>query len=146
MQDLNHDRLVASPLNTSLLQATSHIWHSPRNHRTGRLIGFAGRYKPGSDGQDDARFVRRTLLAFYELYRVDGIVIDYRQLVYEWGDDLEFPNRSIFKDEQIPLLVVLESDQASAYDHAIDRGCHRFDLGKALAEVSEAMRMMKSSH
>lgn len=137
-------RLIDAPLNTSTLKATSQIWHSSRNHRSGGFVSFTGRYKSGSDGRDDAQFVHRTLQSFYELYPVDGIVIDCRQLDYEWGDDLDFPNRSVFRDKQIPLLVVLEIPQSSAFRYAIDQSCHRFNLEEALAEISEAIRTMKS--
>lgn len=144
MHHFDHSRLLDAPLNTSLLRARSYVWHSPRNHRSGGLLSFYGCYKPGSDGRDDAHFVRRTLLTFYEIYPVDGVVIDCRKLDYAWGDDLDFPNRSAFQSEQVPLFVVLQPDQTAAYGYAINQLYHRFDLDQALAEVSEAIRLMKS--
>ena len=143
MTRFDRKRLVVAPVYTSALTATSHIWHSPRNNRMGCLVAFSGRYKPGSEGQDDARFIRRTLRDFYELYPVDGIVIDCRELVYEWGDDLSFPNRSVFREESIPLVVVLQAAQSAAYAHAIDEQHHRYDLDAALFEISEAVRALK---
>jgi hypothetical protein len=144
MTRFDHKRLIDAPIRTSVLTATSQIWHAPRNHRLGGLISFSGTYKTGSEGQDDASFIRRTLLEFYELYPVNGLVIDCRNLDYEWGDGLDFPNRSILIDEQIPLLVVLHAQQAAAYRYAVSERCHRSDLDRAMFEMSEVIRLMKS--
>ncbi|MDP2800726.1 MAG: hypothetical protein Q8O26_02475 [Phreatobacter sp.] len=102
MTTFDQKRLIDAPLAASALNASCRIWRSPRNHRMGGLVCFSGRYRPGSERSDDARFIRRTLMAFYEDCPVDGIVIDCRHLDYGWGDDLDLPNRSMFRERQIP--------------------------------------------
>ncbi len=103
---------------------------------------FAGIYLHGSAGKDDARFIRWKLQQFYEVYRVDGLVIDCRRLKYDWGDDIGFPTPNPLKT--FPMLLVVEKEQSSSYAYALEKELHRHDLTKALSEMDERIRAMKS--
>jgi hypothetical protein len=137
-------RLTDAPLGVSRIGCECKVWKVRKNHRTGGLVTFRGAYRPGSAGTDDARFIRWKLGEFYELYTVDGLVVDCRELDYTWGDDLDFSGRQPNRADDFPLLVVLRPEQQEAYAYAVAREKHRHDLLGALAEVDEAIRIMKS--
>jgi hypothetical protein len=135
-------RLRDASLNISKINCQCQTWKSRRNHRSGGLVAFFGEYKSGSAGTDDACMIRWKLQQFYEVYNVDGVVIDCRQLQYDWGDDINFPSPEPL--ESFPMLLVIDKDQSEAYEYAMDRELQRFHLEGALAEMSETIRIMKS--
>ena len=145
MPDFDLNRLRDAPLDVSEIRCECEVWDSRRNHRRGGLVTFRGSYRPGSAGADDARLIRWRLGQFYELYDVSGVVVDCRELDYVWGDDLGFPAPDLLDQSgPFPMLVVLRPEQAEAYSHALNAGERRHDLPGALAEVAEAVRLMKS--
>lgn len=138
-QAFDRSRLCPVSLDISAITAQCHVWRSPRNHRCGGLIRFAGSYQHGSGGADDARYIRWTLRQFLELARVDGLVIDCTGLDYAWGDDLDFP---VCGD--LPFVVVVRPDQRGAYAYAVGETGLRTDLNAELAVMAEVVRTMKS--
>jgi hypothetical protein len=138
------ERLSDAPLYASRITCEGKVWRSRRNHRMGGLVTFRGTYPRGSAGTDDARYIRWLLSEFYTLHAPDGLVVDCRELEYAWGDDLGFPGREPVKADRFPLLVVLRPEQQEAYAYPVPRSDHRLDLERALAEVDEAIRAMKS--
>jgi hypothetical protein len=145
LPDFDLNRLHDAPLDVSGIRCECKVWDSRRNHRRGGLVTFRGLYRPGSAGTDDARVVRWRLNQFYELHRVSGVVIDCRELDYVWGDDLSFPVPGVLhRTESFPVLVVLRPEQTEAYAHTLYAEERRQDLLAALAEVAEAIRLMKS--
>ena len=143
LPDFDLKRLHDAPLDVSEIRCECKVWDSRRNHRRGGLVTFRGVYRPGSAGTDDARVIRWRMRQFYELYGVSGVVIDCRELDYVWGDDLDFPVPDLLhRTETFPLLVILRPEQVEAYQlHPEER---RHDLHAALADVSDAIRAMKS--
>jgi hypothetical protein len=144
MEKFDQIRLQPTALDISKVTANCMIWRSPRNHRKGGLVVLNGLYRLGSDGADDARFIRWTLRQFQELERVDAIVIDCRDLSYEWGDDLSFEMRQSLDTDEIPLIVVLNEAQQRAFSYAIGPTYHRLDFNAGLVEMDATLRAMKS--
>ncbi|MCA9030834.1 MAG: hypothetical protein KDA66_08500 [Planctomycetaceae bacterium] len=131
-------------LEISTIQCSYQRWQLPRMHRAGGLVTFAGTYKHGSAGSDDARFIRWRINEFCDLgypLLIDGLVIDCRALNYEWGDDLYFAPSN--KPIDFPTLVVISDSQREAYSGILGNRDLRFDLNAALAEMTELFRQMK---
>jgi hypothetical protein len=143
MEKFKLNRLQPTALDMSEITANCRTWRSPRNHRKGGLVVFNGLYRLGSAGADDARFIRWTLRQFQELERVDAFVMDCRDLLYEWGDDMSFAMRQSLDYDEIPHVVVLNEAQQQAYSYAIGSTYHRTDLNAALVETDANLRAMK---
>lgn len=71
----------------SAIQYECYIWKVPKAPYGAGYIKFSGVYQHGSAGKDDARFIRQRLNEFSELTHIRGLVVDFRELVYVWGDD-----------------------------------------------------------
>ena len=50
-------------------------------------VAFLGRYRDGSAGHGDVRFMTAVIQGALTAWRCEGLVIDLRELTYEWGDD-----------------------------------------------------------
>lgn len=74
------------PFSLSVLKVSYQLWNEP--HRI-LLIAFHGEYRPGSAGNDDAYFMYGLATAGVEARRPAGIILDFRDLKYVWGDMLE---------------------------------------------------------
>jgi hypothetical protein len=144
--DFDLNRLKDAPLDVGDIRCECKVWHSSRNHRRGGLVTFRGLYRPRSAGWDDAIVIRWRMNEFYELYEVDGVVVDCRELDYVWGDNLElpWPEKINLRTETFPTLVVLRPEQVEAYSGVLSANDFRHDLHAALAEMAESIRLMKS--
>lgn len=118
-----------------------YVW-SFKQARLG-LIAFHGTYALGSAGKKDAQFIKWRIDEFCvaEPYRIDGLVIDFRGLDYQWGDDMEIhPKRLIGRGETIRIVINPEEvnpDIYSAYMWALNYNYVRTDLATAIQEVNE---------
>jgi len=50
---------------------------------------FVGDYRPGCRGTPDALFIQGITQAALKMWGPDGLVLDFRQLSYTWGDNME---------------------------------------------------------
>ncbi|WP_284620756.1 hypothetical protein [Aquabacterium humicola] len=55
-----------------------------------KVISYHGEYRYGSGGNADARYIVATATAAHEAWFTEGIVIDFSDLKYEWGDEMEW--------------------------------------------------------
>lgn len=79
------------------------------------LARFRGAYGFGSRGADDAHFIRVTLDTLCATFDPDGIVVDFRSLDYEFGDDISIvtykfhdadaPSFAVVRESQVPFFV-----------------------------------------
>ncbi|MEQ9363467.1 MAG: hypothetical protein RIF32_04450 [Leptospirales bacterium] len=69
-----------------------------------------GQYRDGSRGNSDARYIRGMISTAVELWRPAGVIIDFTQMKYEWGDMLE-------------IVYDATEDTQSAY--VVGPGCRR---------------------
>lgn len=61
-------------------------FHSPAF----KVISYHGEYRHGADGKPDALYIMATAAAAHEAWYTDGIIIDFSDLRYEWGDNMEW--------------------------------------------------------
>jgi len=55
-----------------------------------KVISYHGEYRHGSAGEPDACYIVATATAAHKAWYTDGIVIDFSDLAYEWGDNMEW--------------------------------------------------------
>jgi hypothetical protein len=55
-----------------------------------KVISYHGEYRYGSGGNADARYIVATATAAHKAWFTEGIVIDFSDLKYEWGDEMEW--------------------------------------------------------
>ena len=144
LADFDLSRLEDVSLEISSIQGSFQRWQLPKIHRAGGLATFVGTHKHGSAGSDDARFIRWRIDEFCDLgypLLIDGLVVDCRNLNYEWGDNLDFTPSN--KPIEFPTLVVIAESQREAFSGILGDSDLRFDLDQALAEMTEIFRQMK---
>ena len=56
--------------------------------RTILIVAFVGNYRDGSAGRGDAQFMAAVIERALTASSYAGLVIDLRELAYEWGDDV----------------------------------------------------------
>jgi len=49
---------------------------------------FKGRYKIGGEGYEDSLFMTAMIHAALQVWYVKGLILDFRQLSYEWGNNI----------------------------------------------------------
>ncbi len=54
------------------------------------MISYAGTYRPGSQGKDDALYIVATASAAHKAWYTESIVIDFSRLSYKWGDEMQW--------------------------------------------------------
>lgn len=75
--------------------------------------------------------------------KIDGLVVDCRQLDYNWGDDLSFYPTHHFKGN-FPVLIVINAAQHEAFAGIISEAVIRFELQSTLEEMNQFFRTMKA--
>ncbi len=53
-------------------------------------VRFTGHYHQGSGGTTDALFMHAMVRAAVTAWEPDGIILDYSELDYQWGDEMEW--------------------------------------------------------
>lgn len=74
----------------SAVEYSCSAWYAKKSRRAGGIITFRGEYRYGSSGTDDARYIKWKIQQFCDIDhpKIDGLIIDFRELDYRWGDDL----------------------------------------------------------
>jgi hypothetical protein len=54
------------------------------------VVQFAGTYGVGSDGNQDAQYMRAMVVAAIEFVEPSGLIFDLTELRYEWGDRMHW--------------------------------------------------------
>ncbi|MFI0451264.1 hypothetical protein [Actinomadura sp. 6N118] len=67
--------------------------------------------------------------------RLDSLVIDFRELDYQWGDDLSIHGAWWLLVSDSPVLVVVSPDSLRAYAGVLNGQRIRTDFHEALEEV-----------
>jgi hypothetical protein len=98
------------------------------------LVSFSGFYRRGSEGREDAAFIKVKIEEFCEQFQPLGLVCDLRDMDYEWGDDLDPYPTVVCRD--IPIKLVVENRRLEAYAGVLERGDLRVSLEDAIEEVS----------
>jgi hypothetical protein len=118
-REIQHLKINSLSLDISEIQFRPYTWkYDDRPLRYGYVI-FEGKYRHGSAGKDDALFIQWRLTQFCEAVEPSCLVVDLRQLEYEWGDDIH-PYPSGVNFNEIPIRFLLRSEQIPNYSYAID--------------------------
>ena len=121
------------------------IFQAPRSHYAGGIITFSGRYRPGSAGFSDALFIKWKIDQFCDIdepARIYGLVVDFRELDYEWGEDLGVPAARLRRGK-MPVLSVVTPQARAAYAYCIEDAELREDFDTTVDEVANALSQMK---
>ena len=146
MFSFDFNKLENVTLEISQILYKCQIWRLKKYHRTGGLISFSGYYPPGSAGSDDAKFIQWKIEEFCDCSfpeKIDGLVVDCRQLDYVWGDDLSFYPTRHFKGN-FPVLIVINPAQHEAFAGILSEAVIRFELQSTLEEMNQFFRSMKA--
>src|SRR5262245_8717794 len=138
-------RLEAVTLDVSMLTCQCYVWSVPRTQILAGLVVFHGLYRPGSAGSDDARFIRWRIRELCELRlpsSIEGLLVDFRDMAYEYGDNLSVDDNPLDDDGQ-PIRVVVQPSQIEAFRGVIGDHRLRTDLEEAAAEVSDILRGLR---
>jgi len=54
------------------------------------IVEFSGEYRSGGAGKPDATFIMAIMNALQRAWPSKAIVIDFRKLSYQWGDEMEW--------------------------------------------------------
>jgi hypothetical protein len=52
-------------------------------------LAFAGDYRTGSGGAPDAHYIEGLTRTVHEIWRPSAMILDLRDLNYEWGDEMD---------------------------------------------------------
>ena len=103
------------------------------------ILRFSGFYAIGSSGSTGAKFIVGAAEKAFEKQRVDGVILDFQKLDYQWGDNLEEItnwNRGLFRDTEKPL-VVLVGDKSKESFYTLYNGIYSGNRDKTDGWVFE---------
>jgi hypothetical protein len=69
------------------------------------VLRFVGTYRIGCQGNPDALWMTTMVCAAKKAFRPGGIVLDFQQLSYEWGDMIDRPIREAWCEDVRPAVV-----------------------------------------
>jgi hypothetical protein len=127
------------PLENSELQYSCFVWKVPNRQINGGLIAFSGLYRLGSMGTPDAKLIQWRISEFYDAgYALRGLVVDFRDLDYRWGDDLAIPYP--VHPQPFPIRVVVppeskDQERYAAFKGMIGENKLRTDIHLAFEEI-----------
>lgn len=138
--------LVAVDLDgISGLRYDCHGWVARPGGYAGGIIRFQGVYRPGSAGADDALFIAWKIGEFCDIddpFMIHGLVVDFRDLRYAWGDDLSLFRARRLRAAGKPVLVVVRPESAQAFGGWLGEEDLRTDIEQAIQEVDDFLRNM----
>jgi hypothetical protein len=93
--------------------ATVPLPGSPHDHVL--IVRFAGEYGVGSAGNGDAAFMSAMVAAGLDAWPPAGVVLDLRELSYEWGDMMsQVLGRTLFEKAAPPEMIAQPGPRVSA--------------------------------
>lgn len=144
MSRLNLPKLVDISLDISNLVFEYRCWEVGKTHKIGAIVKIQGIYRPGSAGKNDATVIQWRLNEFYDLVRFHGLVVDCRELQYQWGDDLILQPTGPGTLSAFPFRLIIHPEQQEAFAFVETAENHRFDIEAAIAEIHSQLN--RSSH
>src|SRR5262245_14061775 len=103
-------RVEAVTLDVSMLTCQCHVGPVPRTQMLAGLVVFHGPYRARSAGSDDALFIRWRIRELCELQlpsSIQGLLVDFRDMAYEYGDKLSVGGNPL-DDHRQPIRVVVQ--------------------------------------
>lgn len=127
------------------LRYSCHAWVAGSSGYAGGIIRFHGEYRHGSAGAGDALFIEWRIEEFCDVQdpvQIQGLVVDFRDMRYEWGDDLDVPARRL-RSMELPVLAVVSPEAKGFFNGPLSEEELRTDFDQAVVEVDEMLRVMK---
>jgi hypothetical protein len=135
-------KLQEISLNISQIECKTYVWQVPKTQYLAGLIVFSGTYLYGSAGCDDALFIKWRLNEFCELnspHTISGLVVDLRNLDYQWGDDLTIEPEQLRRFNQ-PVRVVVTPERYTTFSYVVNTTELITDMELAFAEVKNILQ------
>jgi hypothetical protein len=104
-------------------------------------IRYSGEYPPGSGGNDDARCMHAMARAAVAAFRPRGVIHDFSEMRYEWGDMLEMVFGVGPEFEPSPVAIVV----GPGCEEAIRTLCHGERSTEPLDSLGWAFRDLPSA-
>lgn len=102
----------------SNIQYEVHIGSSKAvNYLEIMILKFIGHYGYGSEGNSDAIYMCAMGKAALEAWEPGGLIIDFSELTYEWGDRIEsvfFIGEDKYRDTPFPVALIVGSNSDEA--------------------------------
>ncbi|MFF2118751.1 hypothetical protein ACFVXH_15660 [Kitasatospora sp. NPDC058184] len=130
----------------STLRYECHGWVARPSGYGGGIIRFDGDYRPGSAGADDALFIGWKIGEFCDIddpFKIQGLVVDFRGLNYEWGDNLSLFRARRLRAAGRPVLVVVRPESKDAFAGCLGEDDLRIDIEQATQEVDDFLRKLR---
>ena len=124
-------------LDISDLQSKYYIWKIPKSHSLAGLIEFKGTYLYGSSGDDDALFIKWKINEFCELelpQTISGLIVDFRNLDYQWGDNLDVDPQELRRMKK-PVRIVVQQEYYEIFKGVLGDQELVTDLKVACSEI-----------
>jgi hypothetical protein len=83
VDELDFEGLSALQVRYAMVQ--SRVWKNMRY----LIVRFSGVYRDGSEGNPDAKYMYAMAEAGIAAYDTDGVILDFENLSYQWGDRIE---------------------------------------------------------
>ncbi|HAX80868.1 MAG TPA: hypothetical protein DCY88_34785 [Cyanobacteria bacterium UBA11372] len=113
-----HPQLTPISLDISSINFECYTWRYEQDSSDSAYVVFRGQYRYGSAGADDALFIKWRLNQFCDAIEPNRLIVDLRELDYQWGDDLSlYPFR--FLDPESNIRFILTPQQVSYYESTI---------------------------
>lgn len=140
----NLPELTPISLDMSQIQCKCFYWKIPETRHTIGLIIFSGFYRRGSLGKPDTQFIRWRIQEFCEIERptqINGLVVDFRELDYLVGDDLDVHHEIFGK----PIRVVIPTAETDYPHHKaflwpLDEEFVCTDMADAFQQIHEILK------
>jgi hypothetical protein len=111
-------QLIPISLDISSISFECYTWRYNLDASDSGYIVFQGQYRYGSAGADDALFIKWRLNQFCDALQPSRLIVDLRELDYQWGDDLSlYPFH--FLDPESKIRFILTPQQVSYYESTI---------------------------
>ena len=105
---------------------------------------FRGIYERGSRGTDAANFISPILDLYCAKFNPDGIVVDFKSLSYEFGDDISISTHK-FHDSSSPAFAIVHNSQIPSFRGASIE-CYAMNDDEALDLMIDRIRDWTPSH
>lgn len=129
----------------SQLAYTCQAWQCRAGGYAGGVIRFTGEYRPGSSGAGDAKFIGWKISEFCdneEPLQIDGLVVDFREMHYEWGDNLSVARARRLLIAGKPVLSVVRPENWDAFAGCLGIEDLRTDIDEAVEEVNSFLKRL----
>ncbi|HWJ27479.1 MAG TPA: hypothetical protein VNS32_13120 [Flavisolibacter sp.] len=101
-----HRRIVSFKQTCPLIEFAFELIHEKSSYFPQvLLIKVIGKYRDGSEGDDDAKLIKGMMVTGIDLWRPGSVLLDFTELQYEWGDYIDYVFEA--SDFNKPIAIVV---------------------------------------